>query len=75
MPRRRRTASLQVHEWIMSTGVENIGKRLVNSREGKVEFEKPVMALGTLMKYGNALVEEQVRTPGVGGVSGLLGTV
>ena len=56
----------------MSTGVENIGKRLVNSREGKVEFEKPVMALSTLMKYGNALVEEQVRSRGAGWLAGWL---
>ncbi|GAB4822587.1 hypothetical protein N2152v2_009633 [Parachlorella kessleri] len=56
---RARVYDDKVHEWIMSTGVENIGKRLVNSREGRVEFEKPTMNLGTLMKYGNALVEEQ----------------
>ena len=32
--------------------MENIGKRLVNSREGKVEFDKPAMPLATLMHYG-----------------------
>eukprot|EP00887_Chlorella_sp_A99_P003960 scaffold11.g3960.t1 len=48
-----------VHEWIASVGVENIGGRLVNSRAGKVEFEKPSMSLPVLMKYGNLLVEEQ----------------
>ena len=36
----------------MGTGVENIGKRLINSKEGKVTFDKPSMDLGTLMKYG-----------------------
>ncbi len=50
---------IQVLEFIQSTGVENIGKRLVNSREGKVEFAKPAMSLQTLMHYGNMLVEEQ----------------
>ena len=43
---------MQVHDWIASMGVENIGKRLVNSREGKVEFDKPSMELPVLMKYG-----------------------
>jgi hypothetical protein len=42
----------QVHEWITSMGVENIGKRLLNSKEGKVTFDKPSMDLNTLMKYG-----------------------
>ena len=42
----------QVREWIGGVGVENIGKRLVNSREGKVEFDKPSMPLATLMHYG-----------------------
>ena len=49
----------QVREWIGGIGVENIGKRLVNSKEGKVEFDKPAMPLATLMHYGNLLVEEQ----------------
>lgn len=35
----------QVREWISGVGVENIGKRLVNSREGKVEFEKPSVSV------------------------------
>ena len=42
----------QVREFISGIGVENIGKRLVNSREGKVDFEKPSMSMATLMKYG-----------------------
>jgi hypothetical protein len=52
-PRRPQTTPcLQVRDWISGTGVDNIGKRLVNSREGKVEFDKPSMDLSTLMKYG-----------------------
>jgi hypothetical protein len=43
-----------VREWIQATGVDNIGKRLVNSREGRVEFDKPAMPLSTLMHYGEA---------------------
>ncbi len=42
----------QVREWIGGIGVENMGKRLVNSKEGKVEFDKPAMPLATLMHYG-----------------------
>ena len=39
--------------------VETIGKRLINSAEGKVEFAKPAMTLDTLLEYGNAVVQEQ----------------
>jgi len=56
---RARVYDDKVREWIGATGVDNIGKRLINSKEGKVEFDKPVMSLPTLMKYGNLLVEEQ----------------
>ena len=50
---------MQVREFVEGTGLENIGTRLVNSREGKVEFEKPKMSLDNLIDYGNLLVEEQ----------------
>ena len=56
---RARVYDDKVRDWIAGTGIENIGLRLVNSREGKVEFEKPKMTLATLMKYGNLLTEEQ----------------
>jgi hypothetical protein len=56
---RARVYDDKVREFVASIGIENIGKRLINSREGKVEFEKPKMGLVTLMKYGNALVGEQ----------------
>ena len=49
----------KVRDFVLKTGIENIGKRLVNSREGKVEFEKPEMKLETLLEYGNLLVQEQ----------------
>jgi hypothetical protein len=48
-----------VREFIQGIGVENIGKRLINSREGKVNFEKPAMPLDILIRYGKALVDEQ----------------
>jgi len=56
---RARVYDDKVRDFITETGIENIGTRLVNSRAGKVEFEKPSMSLATLMKYGNLLVEEQ----------------
>ena len=40
----------QVREFVEATGIENLGKRLVNSREGKVEFEPPKMNVETLLK-------------------------
>jgi hypothetical protein len=56
---RARVYDDKVREFVSQLGVENLSKRLVNSREGKVEFEKPRMGMDTLMKYGRALVEEQ----------------
>ena len=56
---RARVYDDKVRDWIAGLGVENSGKRLINSKEGKVEFEKPAMNLATLMKYGNMLVDEQ----------------
>jgi hypothetical protein len=56
---RARVYDDKVREFVESIGLENIGKRLINSREGKVEFEKPKMDLDTLLSYGNALVQEQ----------------
>jgi hypothetical protein len=40
---------LQVRDWIKGMGVENIGKRLINSREGAVEFDKPTVRLALLV--------------------------
>jgi hypothetical protein len=56
---RARVYDDKVREWVEKTGIENLGKRLVNSREGKVEFDKPNMNVETLLKYGNLLVDEQ----------------
>lgn len=50
---------LQVREFITEIGHENLNKRLINSKEGKVKFEKPKMTIDVLMSYGNALVSEQ----------------
>jgi hypothetical protein len=56
---RARVYDDKVRTFVEDLGVENLAKRLVNSREGKVEFEKPRMHLDVLMKYGRALVQEQ----------------
>jgi hypothetical protein len=56
---RARVYDDEVRKWVGSTGVENLGKRLVNSKEGPVTFEKPKMTLDTLMGYGFMLVKEQ----------------
>lgn len=49
----------EVRKWIGGVGVESIGKKLVNSREGPPTFEQPKMTLEKLMEYGNMLVQEQ----------------
>jgi len=48
-----------VREFVNEIGHENLNKRLVNSRDGKVKFEKPTMSLDVLMSYGRSLVSEQ----------------
>jgi len=56
---RARVYDDKVRDFVKLIGVENMGKRLINSKEGKVAFEKPVMGLSTLLKYGRAVVQEQ----------------
>eukprot|EP01025_Chloroclados_australasicus_P049482 TRINITY_DN563_c0_g1_i3.p2 TRINITY_DN563_c0_g1~~TRINITY_DN563_c0_g1_i3.p2 ORF type:complete len:417 (+),score=73.02 TRINITY_DN563_c0_g1_i3:1129-2379(+) len=48
-----------VRKWIKDTGVEGIGKKLVNSAEGPVSFDVPEMSLDVLLTYGKSIVEEQ----------------
>jgi hypothetical protein len=56
---RARVYDDEVRKWIAGTGVENIGKKLVNSKEGPPTFQKPTMTIDTLMQYGHMLVQEQ----------------
>lgn len=56
---RARVYDDEVRKWIAEIGIEKIGKRLVNSREGPPTFEQPKMTLEKLMEYGNMLVREQ----------------
>ncbi|KAL4346336.1 hypothetical protein GQ457_17G007450 [Hibiscus cannabinus] len=56
---RARVYDDEVRKWISDIGVQNIGKRLVNSREKPPTFEQPEMTLEKLLEYGNMLVQEQ----------------
>ncbi|KAL0452840.1 UNVERIFIED_CONTAM: Ribulose bisphosphate carboxylase/oxygenase activase 2, chloroplastic [Sesamum latifolium] len=56
---RARVYDDEVRKWIGGVGVDNIGKKLVNSREGPPTFEQPKMTLQKLLEYGNMLVQEQ----------------
>ncbi|KAF3788182.1 Ribulose bisphosphate carboxylase/oxygenase activase 1 [Nymphaea thermarum] len=56
---RARVYDDEVRKWIEGIGVEGIGKKLVNSKEGPPTFEKPAMTLQKLLEYGNMLVQEQ----------------
>ncbi|KAM0821978.1 hypothetical protein ACQ4PT_071817 [Festuca glaucescens] len=56
---RARVYDDEVRKWVSEIGVENIPKRLVNSREGPPTFEQPKMTIEKLMEYGHMLVQEQ----------------
>ncbi|PKU68914.1 ribulose bisphosphate carboxylase/oxygenase activase, chloroplastic isoform X2 [Dendrobium catenatum] len=56
---RARVYDDEVRKWIEDVGVDRVGKRLVNSREGPPIFEQPKMSLEKLLEYGNMLVQEQ----------------
>merc|ERR1712054_496183 len=56
---RARVYDDKVRDFVTDIGIESIGKRLVNSKEGKVVFEKPEMSLETLISYGDSLRAEQ----------------
>lgn len=56
---RARVYDDEVRKWIEGVGVESIGKKLVNSKEGPPKFEQPPMTLEKLLEYGNMLVQEQ----------------
>ncbi|XXG75269.1 hypothetical protein AAC387_Pa07g3812 [Persea americana] len=56
---RARVYDDEVRKWIEGVGVQQVGKKLVNSKEGPPTFEQPAMTLEKLLEYGNMLVEEQ----------------
>ncbi|KAF6137847.1 hypothetical protein GIB67_040555 [Kingdonia uniflora] len=56
---RARVYDDEVRKWIGNVGVDGIGKKLVNSKDGPPTFEQPKMTLEKLLEYGNMLVQEQ----------------
>ncbi|MCL7043500.1 hypothetical protein MKW94_000354, partial [Papaver nudicaule] len=56
---RARVYDDEVRKWIRGIGVEGIGKKLVNSKEGPPTFEQPKMTTEKLLEYGQMLVQEQ----------------
>ncbi|KAI6675104.1 hypothetical protein NL676_003010 [Syzygium grande] len=56
---RARVYDDEVRKWVAKIGVENVGKRLVNSKEGPPTFKQPRMTLDKLLEYGSMLVQEQ----------------
>ncbi|KAF8010752.1 hypothetical protein BT93_J1408 [Corymbia citriodora subsp. variegata] len=56
---RARVYDDEVRKWISGVGVDGIGKKLVNSKEGPPTFDQPKMTLEKLIEYGNMLVQEQ----------------
>ncbi|KVI06957.1 ATPase, AAA-type, core [Cynara cardunculus var. scolymus] len=56
---RARVYDDEVRTWIGGVGVEGIGKKLVNSKEGPPTFEQPEITIDKLLEYGTMLVKEQ----------------
>ncbi|KAL1348417.1 hypothetical protein HN51_024400 [Arachis hypogaea] len=56
---RARVYDDEVRKWVSGVGVDGVGKKLVNSKEGPPTFEQPKMTLAKLLEYGNMLVQEQ----------------
>ncbi|MCH1927230.1 hypothetical protein L6232_20700, partial [Shewanella sp. C31] len=56
---RARVYDDEVRKWISGVGVDSVGKKLVNSKDGPPTFEQPKMTLEKLLLYGNMLVQEQ----------------
>lgn len=56
---RARVYDDEVRKWIGGVGVDSIGKKLVNSKEGPPTFEKPKMTVEKLLEYGEMLEKEQ----------------
>lgn len=48
-----------MRKWVAGVGVEGVGKKLVNSKEGPPTFEQPKMTIDKLLEYGFMLVQEQ----------------
>merc|ERR1712176_1182227 len=49
----------KVRDFVTDVGLSDLGKRLVNSREGPPKFERPQMTVDKLLHYRNLLVQVQ----------------
>ncbi|MCL0295928.1 hypothetical protein, partial [Escherichia coli] len=56
---RARVYDDEVRKWVSGVGINGIGKKLVNSKEGPPTFDQPKMTLEKLLHYGQMLVQEQ----------------
>eukprot|EP00252_Welwitschia_mirabilis_P014424 TRINITY_DN316_c0_g2_i1.p1 TRINITY_DN316_c0_g2~~TRINITY_DN316_c0_g2_i1.p1 ORF type:complete len:435 (+),score=95.41 TRINITY_DN316_c0_g2_i1:357-1661(+) len=56
---RARVYDDEVRKWIEQVGIENVGKSLVNPKDGPPSFPKPTMTVEKLLEYGSMLVAEQ----------------
>nr|O64981.1 RecName: Full=Ribulose bisphosphate carboxylase/oxygenase activase, chloroplastic; Short=RA; Short=RuBisCO activase; Flags: Precursor [Phaseolus vulgaris]AAC12868.1 rubisco activase [Phaseolus vulgaris] len=56
---RARVYDDEVRKWISGVGVDSVGKKLVNSKEGPPTFDQPKMTLDKLLLYASMLVQEQ----------------
>lgn len=56
---RARVYDDEVRKWISGIGINSIGKKLVNSKDGPPTFEQPKMTVEKLLEYGHMLVQEQ----------------
>ncbi|WP_353836015.1 hypothetical protein, partial [Acinetobacter baumannii] len=56
---RARVYDDEVRKWVTEIGVDTVGKKLVNSREGPPTFEQPKLTIEKLMEDGSMVVKEQ----------------
>ncbi|WVZ56420.1 hypothetical protein U9M48_006956 [Paspalum notatum var. saurae] len=56
---RARVYDDEVRRWVAGVGVENVGRKLVNSAEGAPVIQPPMVTLRKLMEHGRMLVAEQ----------------
>ena len=56
---RSRVYDEEVRKFIGEVGVENLGKRLINSKDGPVKLPQPHIDLGRLIQFGDLLLAEQ----------------
>lgn len=58
---RARIYDEQIRDFIHNVGIEQVSRRIVNSKEGPPQFPKPDCSLPRLLEFGNLIVQEQQR--------------